>query len=256
MKTSLAYVSVFLLFACAPEKPDELAGNEQISPSSGEASSPANDDYQGSKNQAHGYYTRGSLYYPNELPAEGFGFVKIARPRNFGFGTYDLVEILKETAAALQRKFPSRDRVMVGDLSRDRGGNLPGHVSHQNGLDADVAFIRLDQTEQDAEDIGGFAEHFVKDGALTPNFDLERNWHYAKLLAGTKRVERIFVGEMIKKGFCAYAARRGELESERETLLRLRVISGHTDHFHVRVGCPKNSPSCKSQVEIPDETGC
>jgi hypothetical protein len=51
MKTSLAYVSVFLLFACAPEKPDELAGNEQIYPSSGEASSPANDDYQGSKNR-------------------------------------------------------------------------------------------------------------------------------------------------------------------------------------------------------------
>jgi len=256
MKISLAFASLFLLFACAPEKPDELGGGEQETETTGELSALASDNYQGSKNQARGYYSSGSLRSPNQLPSEGFGFVKVARPRNFGFGTYDLVEILKETAAALQRKFPSRDRVMIGDLSRNRGGDLPGHNSHQNGLDADVAFIRLDQTEQDAEDIGGFAEHFVKDGELTPNFDLKRNWYYAKLLARTKRVERIFVGEVIKKGFCAYAARRGELETERETLRRLRVISGHTDHFHVRVGCPKKSLSCKPQVEIPDEPAC
>lgn len=263
MKTSLAFVcaSVLFLFACAPEKYDELTGVEADSTSQADSTSEAvstqsSDDFQGSKNQAKGFYSKGSLVNSSLIPLEGFGFVKIARPRGFGHGTHDLVSILKEAAAELQRKYPSRDRVMIADMSRDRGGSLPGHASHQNGLDADVGFIRLDQTEQDADDIGGFRELFVKNGKLTKNFDLKRNWAYAKILIETGRVQRVFVGEVIKKNFCAYAKRLGVMEQEKETLRRLRVIAGHTDHFHVRVTCPKKSTSCKEQQEVEDTTGC
>jgi len=49
---------------------------------------------------------------------------------------------------------PSAPRVGVGDLSRAGGGDfgrrygLPGHVSHQNGLDVDVYYPRADRTER------------------------------------------------------------------------------------------------------------
>jgi murein endopeptidase len=45
---------------------------------------------------------------------------------------------------------PRAPRLGVGDLSRPRGGDfgpeygLPGHVSHQNGLDVDLYYPRLD----------------------------------------------------------------------------------------------------------------
>jgi murein endopeptidase len=45
-------------------------------------------------------------------------------------------------------------RIGIGDLSRPGGGDFgvrygrPGHVSHQNGLDADLYYPRLDRKER------------------------------------------------------------------------------------------------------------
>jgi murein endopeptidase len=61
-----------------------------------------------------------------------------------------LLEVLDEYAAA----HPDAARIGVGDLSRQYGGDfgarygLPGHVSHQNGLDADLYYPRLDRRER------------------------------------------------------------------------------------------------------------
>jgi penicillin-insensitive murein DD-endopeptidase len=242
---------IFALYACGPSPVEELTG--QPLP---HATPMGDDHFQGEKEQARGFYSNGSLVNPDLLPLEGFGFVKLQRPRQRGFGSHDLVLLLQETARQLQELHPSRDRVQIGDMSGQNGGFSSGHVSHQNGLDADVAFIRLNQTEQDPEDTRGFRETFVRNGQLTPNFDLERNWAYAKLLVATGRVQRVFVGEVIKRGLCAHVRAVGELESEHETLKRLRVIAGHTDHFHIRLTCPRNSPACTSQEEVPDTHGC
>ncbi len=52
-----------------------------------------------------------------------------------------------------RRAHPGAPRVLVGDLSRPRGGPFgprfggPGHVSHQNGLDVDVYYPRRDRLE-------------------------------------------------------------------------------------------------------------
>jgi murein endopeptidase len=60
-----------------------------------------------------------------------------------------LLRVLREFAAAN----PEAPRIGVGDLSRPRGGDfgprfgLPGHASHQNGLDFDIYYPRLDRTE-------------------------------------------------------------------------------------------------------------
>jgi murein endopeptidase len=49
---------------------------------------------------------------------------------------------------------PEAPRVAIGDLSRPRGGNFDeryggrGHASHQNGLDVDVYYPRLDREER------------------------------------------------------------------------------------------------------------
>ena len=49
---------------------------------------------------------------------------------------------------------PAAPRVGIGDLSRPSGGPFgsefgpPGHASHQNGLDADVYYPRLDRRER------------------------------------------------------------------------------------------------------------
>ena len=66
------------------------------------------------------------------------------------FGTARLVHTVLAVAAAYRRAHPGAPPVLVGDLSRPRGGDFgpryggPGHVSHQNGLDVDVYYPRRD----------------------------------------------------------------------------------------------------------------
>ena len=75
---------------------------------------------------------------------------------------------------------PDATRVGVGDLSRPNGGDfgprygLPGHASHQNGLDADVYYPRRDRLERaplNAEQIDrrlaqDLVDRFVAAGAI------------------------------------------------------------------------------------------
>jgi murein endopeptidase len=59
------------------------------------------------------------------------------------------MRVLAEFSAA----HPHAPRIGIGDLSRPRGGDFgvrygrPGHVSHQNGLDVDIYYPRLDRWE-------------------------------------------------------------------------------------------------------------
>ena len=70
------------------------------------------------------------------------------------WGTDRLVRTLLDVLGAFQDEHPYAPRVGIGDLSRPHGGNFgpqfgpPGHASHQNGLDADVYYPRLDRRER------------------------------------------------------------------------------------------------------------
>jgi murein endopeptidase len=65
------------------------------------------------------------------------------------WGTDRLVRTVLRVLADFERAHPGAPRVGVGDLSRPRGGDFgPRHVSHQNGLDVDVYYPRLDGVER------------------------------------------------------------------------------------------------------------
>lgn len=263
MRKSLVFVCLAAAFAasCGRDSNDEMTSGRlpdrpiSVNPARGEVAGPS-DPSQGTEPQSIGFYADGSLKNADPLPLEGEGFVKIVRPRQRKFGSYDLVYVLTQSAKSLQEKYPSKDRIQVADMSQERGGAITRHASHQNGLDADVAFLRKNGTEQDPADDSGFAEKFVSGGKVTANFDTARNWALAKIFVSSGRVQRIFVNEAIKKAFCAHAKSSGELTSGAETLRRLRVLAGHEDHFHIRLSCPKNSPQCSAQAEVPEGTGC
>ncbi len=103
---------------------------------------------------------RGRLESGVVLPAEGLDFFTwdpiLRRSPNRPWrrvGHNRLVRLLLSVAAAYRKAHPDAPRVAIGDLSRPRGGDfgprygLPGHVSHQNGLDADVFYPRFDRRE-------------------------------------------------------------------------------------------------------------
>jgi penicillin-insensitive murein endopeptidase len=76
--------------------------------------------------------------------------------------------------------------------------------------------------------------------------------HFAVLRTAAldKDVERVLVNAAIKKALCRGAG------NDRSWLHKVRPWWGHDYHFHVRVGCPADSPECKPQPETPAGDGC
>jgi len=70
------------------------------------------------------------------------------------YGHDRLVRMLLRVVREFRAAHPDAPRVGVADLSRPRGGSFGrrygglGHASHQNGLDVDVLYPRLDRVEQ------------------------------------------------------------------------------------------------------------
>ena len=113
------------------------------------------------RSRALGRPWEGRLVRGVQLPAEGRHFFTwdpiLRRSPNRAwrrFATDRLVRVLLRIAAAHRRANPGAPRLAIGDLSRAHGGDfgrrygLPGHVSHENGLDADVYYPRRDRRER------------------------------------------------------------------------------------------------------------
>jgi murein endopeptidase len=122
------------------------------------------------------------------------------------WGTDSLVRMVLRVVANYVAEHPEAPRVGIGDLSRPQGGWFgPRHVSHQNGLDVDVYYPRLDRRERaplgaaqiDRRLSQALVDLFVRAGA-----------------------ERIFVGP--NTGLSGPPA-------------VVQVLPGHDNHLHVRI---------------------
>ncbi len=108
--------------------------------------------------QALGLPSAGALVRGVLLPARGRHFatwdpVLRRSPNRFWrrFGTDALIRVVLGIARDYSAAHPRALPALVGDLSRPRGGDFGrrfgpiGHSTHQNGLDADVYYPRLDR---------------------------------------------------------------------------------------------------------------
>jgi len=186
------------------------------------------------------------------LPVDGPGYRAVRLSRNRIWSHPQTVAYVKKLGAAVDAL--GLPPIYVGDLSQPRGGPMSfGHASHQNGSDADIWF-NLDPKP----DLPPAAREEI---AIT---DLVRpdergidpaRWRpaHAQLLrtaAGFPEVDRIFVHFAIKKELC------GSVGGDRAWLRKIRPWRGHTEHFHVRLACPADSPDCTPQPAIAAGDGC
>jgi murein endopeptidase len=113
------------------------------------------------RSRALGKPSKGRLAGGVELPAAGTHFVTVdpvtgTSPNRAWrrYGADRLLEVLLRVASEHATVHPDAPRLVVGDLSRPRGGRFgpeyggDGHRSHQNGLDADVYYPRRDGRER------------------------------------------------------------------------------------------------------------
>jgi penicillin-insensitive murein endopeptidase len=124
------------------------------------------------------------------------------------WGTDGLVRLVLHVASVYAARHPRAPRLGLGDLSRPRGGWFgPRHVSHQNGLDVDVYYPRLDRRERPPTKVAQIDLSLAQ--ALVDLF----------VQAGATRV---FVGP--------HTGLRGPSAV-------VQVLEGHDNHLHVRIDC-------------------
>jgi penicillin-insensitive murein endopeptidase len=181
--------------------------------------------------------------YLRVMPADQAGDVR------WGLGA--LVGMVDRAARHVRHLF-SGAVLNVGHLSKNGGGNIAEHASHESGRDADLPFYVKDIHDKEI-----FADHMVPfrgDGTAPTwpgaHFDDAKNWALVTALLDdpVARVTHIFVSSPIRQRLLAYAARMGAPEALRTraafTMVQPHGTLPHDDHFHVRIACPSNMSGC------------
>ena len=198
-----------------------------------------------------GFYSKGCLAGAEALPVNGEAWQVMRLSRNRNWANPALIEYL-EGFAMRAKGVTGWPGILVGDISQPRGGPMiTGHASHQIGLDADIWLTPMPNrklSREEREEMS--AVNMVSEDRLSVN----EHWtsaHVALIKAAAQdgQVERIFVNAAIKKALCESPGDHGWLH-------KVRPYYGHDYHFHVRISCPDNSDSCKSQDPVPAGDGC
>jgi murein endopeptidase len=188
----------------------------------GESSPPSSGGQPQPRSRAVGKPWAGRLVHGVQLPVAGPGFLSyddlLDRLPDRGWrrwGTDELVGLLERVSARYARAHPRAHPVLIGDLSRPKGGPFGkrygglGHASHQNGLDADVYYPRKDRRLTKARKPRQVNRRLAQD--LVDRF----------VAAGA---EKVFVGPRLR------------LRGPRRVVVPL---VDHDDHLHVRIPNPR-----------------
>jgi penicillin-insensitive murein endopeptidase len=163
----------------------------------------------------------------------------------YSYGHPSLVLMLYRTAKQMARQTKGAV-LLVGDLSRESGGPLAGHKSHQSGRDADVGFFVTDTHGRPINSrrlVAFDAEGKARDGSGV-RFDDYRNWLLVQLWLKEERaaLEHVFVASHLRRRLLDFArarpAFRGYVEGASQFLRQPTNGLPHDDHFHVRIACP------------------
>lgn len=194
------------------------------------------------RSQAVGKPQRGRLVNGEQMKnVQGAHF---RRPL-FTWGTNETVRALKAAIAEVRRKHPRIHDLVIGDLSRESGGFLAPHKSHQSGLDADIGFYFRNQPREGPR---------VNLSAATSAMDYEANWTLITALAGpneeASQVEYMFIGYRVQEKLYKWAQEKGIPQKKLDWLFQyprgsrsmsglIRHEPGHDNHIHIRFKCPR-----------------
>jgi len=152
------------------------------------------------------------------------------------WGTEETVHYLTTAIGAVVEQFPDSHPMYIGHLSRQEGGPLRPHRSHQSGRDVDLSYYYVPER----------AEWYRP--ATKHTLDRARTWAFVKALVTRTDVEYIFMSTRVQVLLKDYALSIGEDKDWLDTLFEFRSRNpepiirhtyGHRTHMHVRFFNPK-----------------
>jgi murein endopeptidase len=132
--------------------------------------------------------------------------------------------------------------LMIGAISKQGGGRLRPHSSHQSGRDVDIR-LPLKRPDGSADNVD--------------DVDWDATWGLILALVATGEVEYIFLTTDRQKHLLKAAKRAGASKDLIERMLQypetsgnkngiVRNQKGHTAHIHVRFTCAANETRCET----------
>jgi murein endopeptidase/LysM repeat protein len=169
----------------------------------------------------------GLLFNPQPMP-EG-DLWSIRNPRE-AYGTTETLSFIIKAIETVERQFPGSPRIVIGDISNQRGGRLNWHASHQVGRDVDFGFYHRTEVED-----------FLR--GRKGNLDIPRTWALVRALVTETDVHRIFLDRRIQRYLYSHALEIGESRLWLDVLFGrhtggkdalIQHVRRHRDHMHVR----------------------
>lgn len=189
-----------------------------------------------------GSCSRGKLVNGEKLPA-GPGYSSGSRPNVYA--TNETVTLLLDGFARLVRKHPDAPQIVVGNLSRKKGGSFGPHKSHQSGRDVDLGYMH----KKKFQPVNSMITTDKK------NLDPRLTWDLMYAFLETGKVKNMFVDYKIQKLLYEHLEKRKFKKSYLKKIFQyprgkgteavIKHVSGHHHHLHLRFVCPGKDKRCK-----------
>lgn len=183
---------------------------------------------------------RGRIYRSVQIP-ENEPVYTLLRP-SLSYGGTHAVEQLQLALARFRRDYPYTGGIVISSMSKEGGGPLAPHKSHQSGRDVDIRLPLLPGLS----------------GSLPRSYDdVDWNaaWALVRALIETEQVTYIFLNSGGQARLHRAARRAGMSEAALKSLIQyprkegagralVRHARGHDKHIHVRFKCGPNELEC------------
>jgi LysM repeat protein len=151
------------------------------------------------------------------------------------YGTPRTIRLISQVVDGYTKRADGGPKLRIGDISKAGGGQLHGHLSHQEGNDLDIGLVL---TGDDANRL-----HFS--GAGQDNIDLRRTWILVEEFIATGEVRVIYLDYQVQALLYEYAKQSGVPKAKLDEYFQyprgtgrtrglIRHWRGHKNHLHVR----------------------
>jgi murein endopeptidase len=183
---------------------------------------------------------RGKLVNSLALP-ENAKLYTVRKPDE-SFGSSHTLHNLQLAIANFRQATGYSGEVVIGAISKQGGGRLRPHSSHQSGRDVDIR-LPLSNPKGSADNVD--------------DVDWDATWALLQAIVATGEVQYIFLSTSRQKHLYKAAKRAGASKDMLERMIQyprksgsndgmIRDESGHTAHFHVRFTCAPTETRCES----------
>ena len=178
-----------------------------------------------------------------------------------------VTSITNSFIAAVGKKFKTdypHHFIIINRSSREHGGYLRPHKTHQNGLDLDIAYPNVEKNNPANINIpikerSPIRERFwsVFDGEnrfIMTEEDADITMDLLRTMSETGAINKYHVDQTVKDFLTARVASAGRLREDCPILTQLCHAGGHRNHIHVQLKCTEFNKGCHDSADPPYST--